>query len=151
MERLSYEKFLVYLRQFQSKLQKDFNEDLKRFNLTSTYIGIFLLLNEEPDGYSMSELSRLNSVDNALMTRNIKELEKINYIYRNRENESQRKYHICLTETGKKVAKELKELLQKRQQEFLNSFTKEEKEILEQAIDIIFQKFVLTIKEENNA
>ena len=88
MEKLSYEKFLVYLRQFQNKIQKEFNEDLKNFHLSSTYLGIIMMLYDHREGYSMSDLSRLTSVDNALMTRNIKELEKIDYIYRNRENES---------------------------------------------------------------
>jgi DNA-binding MarR family transcriptional regulator len=147
MEKLSYEKFLIYLRQFQNKIQKEFNEDLKEFHLSSTYLGIIMMLYDYEEGYSMSDLSRLNSVDNALMTRNIKELEKINYIYRNREKESQRKYHICLTEKGKNVAKEIKNIIEKRQQDFLNLFSKEEQMLLEQTINMVLQKFITTIKE----
>ena len=146
MEKMNYEQFLVYLRQFQNKIQKDFNEDLKKFKLTSTYIGILILLFNQKEGYSMSELSRLTSVDNALMTRNIKELEKANYVYRNRENDFQRKYHICLTEEGRNVAKNLKKLLQNRQEEFLKRFTFEEKEILEKAFHIVINKFINTIE-----
>ncbi|MCI8575022.1 MAG: MarR family transcriptional regulator [Bacilli bacterium] len=147
MEKLSYEKFLVYLRQFQTKIQKEFNEDLKKFHLSSTYLGIIMLLYDHKEGYSMSDLSRLNAVDNALMTRNIKELEKIDYIYRNREKESQRKYHICLTEKGKNVAKEIKNIIEKRQQDFLKLFSKDEQAILDQAISMVIQKFITTIKE----
>ena len=147
MEKLSYEKFLVYLRQFQNKIQKEFNEDLKNFHLSSTYLGIIMMLYDHPEGYSMSDLSRLTSVDNALMTRNIKELEKIDYIYRNRENELQRKYHICLTEKGQKVAGELKNIIEKRQQDFLKLFSKEEQALLEQAMNIVIQKFITNIKE----
>lgn len=141
MEKMNYEKFLIYLRQLQNKIQKDFNEELKKFHLTSTYIGILILLFHHKEGYSMSELSRLTSVDNALMTRNIKELEKVNYIYRNRENDFQRKYHICLTEEGRNVAKDLEQLLEKRQKDFLKLFTSEEQEILDKAFHIVISKF----------
>lgn len=151
MEELNYEKFLIYLRQFQNKMQKEFNDDLKHYQISSTHIGILLTLQSRKEGYSMSELSRLIKVDNALMTRNIKELEKIEYIYRNRENELQRKYHICLTEKGNQVAEELCKIMRKKQEEFINCFTEEERNMIENAIKIIIQKFMKTIeKEENN-
>lgn len=148
MEKLNFEKFLVYLRQVQNKIQRDFNEDVKTLGITSTHMGIIMVLNGKKDGCSMSELSRLNKVDNALMTRNIKELEKINYVYRNRENESQRKYHICLTEEGKQMALKLEQIVEQKQQKFINNFTEEEKMIIDQAVNIVIQKFIKTIEKE---
>lgn len=150
MEKINYEQFLMYLRQFQNKIQKSVNEDLKHYNISSTHIGILMILKKEINGCSMSELSRLTKVDNALMTRNISELEKINYIYRNRKRDSQRKYHICLTEKGQNIAKEMEEIIKKRKKEFLKNFTKEEQNILLQAIEIMIKKFILLEKEEKN-
>lgn len=152
MEELNYEKFLIYLRQFQNKMQKDFNDDLKRFKISSTHIGIIMMLSKLEEGCSMSELSRQTKVDNALMTRNIKELEKIEYVYRNRANELQRKYHICLTKKGQEVASELRKIVENKQKEFCKCFTREEIEIVKKAINIIAQKFMNTLeKEESNA
>lgn len=148
MEKLNFEKFLIYLRQIQNKIQKDFNEDVKALGISSTHMGIIMILKNCSNGCSMSELSRLNKVDNALMTRNIKELEKINYVYRNREKESQRKYHICLTEDGKQMALKLEKIIEQKQQNFLNNFTEEEKKIIDEAVSIVIQKFMKTIEKE---
>jgi DNA-binding MarR family transcriptional regulator len=147
MEELNYEKFMIYLRQCQNKIQKGFNEEIKQFHISSTHISIIMMLYHHKEGFSMSELSRLLFVDNALMTRNIKELEKIKYIYRNRENEFQRKYHICLTEEGKKIALKIQEILEQKQSKFCSEFTKQEQEILNQALHIIICKFNKKIEE----
>ena len=52
MEELNYEKFLIYLRQFQSKMQKGFNDDLKHYHISSTHIGIIMMLKNTKEGYS---------------------------------------------------------------------------------------------------
>jgi len=148
MEELNYDKFMIYLRKFQNKIQKEFNNDLKSLGITSTHVGIIMILSKKSEGYSMSELSRLISVDNALMTRNIKELEKIKYIYRNRKNESQRKYHICLTEEGKNIAKTLTDIQKKKEQQFLKCFTIEEQNLLKQAAELVICKFMNAIEKE---
>lgn len=148
MKEFDYEQFLIYLRKFQNKIQKQFNQEIKKLNLTSTYVGIIMILSRKETGYSMSELSRLTAVDNALMTRNIKELEKINYIYRNREKESQRKYHICLTEEGKNVAESLKNIMEKKRDYLIESFTEEEQEVLEKAGKIVIHRFLNEIGKE---
>lgn len=150
MEEINYQKFLIYLRQFQKIIQKNVNDELKNYNISSTHIGIIMILKEEEKGYTMTELSRLTKVDNALMTRNIKELEQINYIYRNREKQTQRKYHICLTEKGKDLAHSLEKIICKRKKEFFKNFTKEEQEILKQAANILVKKFISTIEKEEN-
>lgn len=146
---LSYEKFLMYLRQFQNKAQKEFNEELKKFGISSTHIGIITILKNHPMGCSMSEISRIIMVDNALMTRNIKELEKINYVYRNRENESQRKYHICLTEEGNEVANEIERIIRQKQECFQQHFTKEEQMQVEQGIKILIEKSMKIMESED--
>jgi len=148
MEELNYETFMIYLRQIQKNMQRNMNEELKKIGITSTHVGILMILKREADGISMSELSRITKVDNALMTRNIKELEKINYIYRDRKKESERKYHICLTKEGYKIAKQLSKIIEEKQQNFLKSLTLEEKEILKKAVTIIIQKFELEMRKE---
>ncbi len=148
MDDLNYEDFLIDLRQLLNKMQKEMNDDLKKWNITSTHVGILMILKKKENGYSMTELSRLTKVDNALMTRNIKELEKINYIYRNRENEMQRKYHICLTKEGKQVAKEIQEIIEEAKRNFQNMFEKEELDIIEKAYQIMIQKLKIKIEKE---
>ena len=147
MEEWNYESFLIYLRQILNKMQKEMNDDLKKFQISSTHVGILMLLKKQ-NGCSMSELSRVIKVDNALMTRNIKELEKINYVYRNRESEIQRKYHICLTENGMKVANELDKIIEEKQKCLEKLFNEEERAILKKGIDIMVQKFITIEKEE---
>lgn len=149
MRDLDFDKFMVYLRQFQTKMQKDFNSDLKRFGISSTHIGVIKLLNEQKMGYSMSELCRILKVDNALMTRNIKELEKNNYVYRNRKNELERKYCICLTDEGKKVANGMSKIVKEKKERFMKVFNKEEQEIILQATNLIAKKFIKIIEEDD--
>lgn len=149
MKEFDYEQFLIYLRKFQNKIQRQFNRDMKTLNLSSTYVGIIMVLSRKEEGYSMSELSRLISVDNALMTRNIKELEKINYVYRNREKESQRKYHICLTDEGRKIASSLQIIVDEKKESFVKKFTEEEQKILKKAGQIVIEKFLNEIEKEN--
>ncbi len=148
MKELNYENFLIYLRLFQKRMQKKMNEDLRKLGISSTHVGIIMILKNSKEGISMSNLSRMIKVDNALMTRNIKELEKINYIYRNRENESQRKYHICLTEDGEKIAKKLCSIMEQKQKKFIEKFTPEEKNIIEKAVQIVYEKFGKEIEKE---
>ena len=45
MDELNYEKFLIYLRMFQNKIQKSFNENLKKLGISSTHVGIIMILN----------------------------------------------------------------------------------------------------------
>lgn len=130
MKELNYENFLIYLRLFQKRMQKKMNEDLRKLGISSTHVGIIMILKNSKEGISMSNLSRMIKVDNALMTRNIKELEKINYIYRNRENESQRKYHICLTEDGEKIAKKLCSIMEQKQKNLSKNLLQKRKILL---------------------
>lgn len=147
MEEWNYEKVLIYLRQILNKMQKDMNDELKKFQISSTHVGILMMLKKQ-NGCSMSELSRVIKVNNALMTRNIKELEKINYVYRNRENEIQRKYHICLTDTGMNVANELEKIMKKKQKWFRETFDEEERTIIKKGIEIMVLKFITTLEKE---
>lgn len=148
MKDFDYEKLMMEVRKFQKKMQKQFNDDLRQLNISTTHIGVIMLLSKKEEGYSMTELSKMTCVDNALMTRNIKELEKIEYIYRNRESDLQRKYHICLTQKGKEISYKLKEIMHKKQEEFLNCFEKEEQEVLERAYKILAKKFINKIEKE---
>ena len=148
MEQLQYETFLIYLRQCQNKIQKNFNEELKKYHISSTHLGILTLLNAHQDGYSMTELSKLMKADNALMTRNIQELEKIEYIYRDRMTNNDRKYHICLTKKGREVASEVRKIILRKQEEFKKSLTNEELLTIDKAMSILTEKFINKMKEE---
>lgn len=148
MQDLNYEQFLIYLRKFQSEIQKQFNRELKILGISSTHVSIILLLSKNITGYTMTELSRLISVDNALMTRNIKELETIQYLYRDRENPSARKYQIRLTEKGFKVAKKIQKIMKTHQKEFLSDFTDEEQEKIGEVMLLFKRKFLLKIEKE---
>lgn len=148
MNELDFDQFMSYLRMLLQKMQKDFNSELKHFGISSTHIGVIKLLNEKKIGYSMSELCRILKVDNALMTRNIKELEKINYVYRNKEKETQRKYHICLTKEGQKVANDLEKIVKEKQECFKKQFSEEEQQTIELASKIVVEKLMQIIEKE---
>lgn len=148
MNAINYEQFLIDLRKFQNAFQKQLNDELKKLNISMTHVGIIMLLWKKETGYSMTEISRLICVDNALMTRNIKELEAINYIYRNRASEIERKYHICLTEDGRVVANELRIIMKRRQEKFLERFSPKEQEKIAEVIAIIKNKFIINLEKE---
>lgn len=133
--------FLIYLRGSIKKMQKVFNEELKGYNITSSHLVYMILLKEYEDGLTMTELSNKSQVDKALTSRVVTELEKIEYIYRDRKDKHLRNYKICLTKKGLYVANSIEEIMSNNKKRMLDEFSTEEQEQIREVILMLMNKF----------
>jgi len=145
MNDIETEKLLIYLRTSINKIQQVFNEELKLYGVKSSYIIYLMLLRRTEMGLTMTELSKMSYVDKSLTTRVIKELEEKEYIYRDTENITSRKYNIRLTEKGRKLANSIYAIMEKNRNQILKKFTEEEQNKIFEVLNLIVSK----LKNEN--
>lgn len=78
------------------------NNELRQYDINSSeYIYLVNLASNE--GVNQKFLSDMLCVDEALTTRVIRNLEKKNYVVRERDSDDRRAYNVRLTEKGKKI------------------------------------------------
>lgn len=90
---------------------------------------LFFIL-ENHEGYSQKELAEKIYVKAATMTIMLNRLEAANLIERRPDLNDQRVLRIYLTEQGKKVHSEVKEVLKEIESECFHNFTEEERLLL---------------------
>lgn len=142
---IEMEQFLIYLRGIIKNMQKIFNSELKAYNISSGHLVYMMLLSHHKEGLTMTELSNMSQVDKALTSRVIKELEEINYVYRDTKNKYLRNYNVCLTEKGLEVANEINNIIKKQKKEILKDFSISEQKQIYEVIEMFMNK--LSIKE----
>lgn len=141
------EQFFIYIKGIIKKTEKKFNLQLKHYNITNSHSVYMMLLMRHPSGLTMTELSNMSQVDKALTSRVVKELESIEYIYRDAENLNTRNYNICLTKKGYDVANCIEQIMINNKKRILDKFTDEEQQHLHKSIMILINK--LTKDKEN--
>ncbi len=78
------------------------NNELRQYDINSSeYIYLVNLASNE--GVNQKYLSDMLCVDEALTTRVIRNLEKKNYVVRERDSDDRRAYNVRLTEKGKEI------------------------------------------------
>lgn len=90
----------------------------------------------------MVELTRLSKMDKSMTTKVVKKLEKKAYIYRNRDNENERNYKICLTELGLEKSSQSEKMLYEEREKFSNKFTLEEQKLLIDCCNFVLYKCI---------
>ena|GEM_PF-3438013 len=138
---MNFDQILIFTRKIREEMMKKCNYLIKHLNISCKHTSVLITLLDYESGCSMSVLSENLDVDNALMTRNIQELEYIGYVYRDRNDLKSRKYNICLTEKGKEIALEVKQITTHLLNNMSELFTETELIILKDAMNIVFQKY----------
>lgn len=87
---------------------------------------ILSLLRDSPEDLSQNDLSRLLLVDKSNITGLIDRLEKMKFIKRMKVDGDRRKYHIHLTDAGRKVVEELDVMYMDKINTLTEDFTEEE-------------------------
>ena len=118
-------------------MQRQFNEDLRSYDLRSVHSMYLLCLLKYPDGLTLKELTELNNVDKANTTRVIASLEVKGYIFKEFVTTGNCKYKILLTDSGIRAATAAEVCVKKNMDKFSAVITDEEKGIMVSVINKI--------------
>lgn len=101
-----------------------------------------LLTLYKSDGRSQRELSESLMIKPATVTVMIKRLEKTGFVERKDDKKDQRINRIFLTEKGKNICENLKEMYEEIEKKYFYNFTLEEK--------ILLRRFLIQVKDNLN-
>lgn len=133
--------YMINIRRFATNVSKEVKEDFSKSDINCSEAFYLVLLNENKDGLTMSELSALTKVDKSLTTRIIKKLLDKEYIYKDTDDLSSRNYKIKLTSNGIKKANDIDDVLVSKYDEFAQKFTDEEIELMKKAFKLLLDNF----------
>lgn len=91
---------------------------------------IFILYLLKCDGISQNDLAKILSLDKGTIARSLKKLEETGYIQRKTDPNDKRVHRVYITDAGRKIGPEIKEILRERKSILLDGFTEEEINLL---------------------
>jgi DNA-binding MarR family transcriptional regulator len=126
----------------QQKLRTHLSNFMIRENIrvTPAQAGILFLLTQK-DGRTMSELSRILSIDNSTITGLVDRLEKAGLVRRDAGPNDRRTSHVYVSPEGMQEAEKAGGVVRKVNQEIKDGFTAEELESFKKILRSFFQKF----------
>ncbi|MEW8956737.1 MarR family winged helix-turn-helix transcriptional regulator [Clostridium sp.] len=123
----------------------------KLFEKVGLYPGqpqlLFSLLRK--DGQRQKELAEKLKVKPATITVMINRMEKNGIIYRESDDEDQRVSRVYLTEKGREISKEVKELIESINNECFSNFTEEEQVILRRLLLQLRDNLKIALEDDN--
>ena len=123
----------------------------KLFEKVGLYPGqpqlLFSLLRK--DGQRQKELAEKLKVKPATITVMINRMEKNGIIYRKSDDEDQRVSRVYLTEKGREVSKEVRELIESINNECFSNFTEEEQVILRRLLLQLRDNLKIALEDNN--
>lgn len=97
-----------------SNINRDFikfsEPKLAEYNLTMTMWRCLMIINNADNSCSQKYIAKQLNVDNAIITRNIKKLESLNYIEKKVQKNDNRFFELNLTEEGEKALSSVNKL-----------------------------------------
>lgn len=112
-----------------SDLNRDFikysETNLLQYGLTLNMWRCMMII-ENNKSCNLKDIAKSLNVDNAIITRNIKKLEELNYIKKIKRNKDNRFFDLFLTEEGKSILKLLNEYQDGWYEKIINNFNNEE-------------------------
>ena len=116
-----------------SDLNRDFIKDselkLSEYRLTLNMWRCMMII-ESNKNCSLKDIAKSLNVDNAIITRNIKKLEDLDYIVKIKKINDNRFFDLCLTEKGKSTLDLINKYQLKWYEKVMGNFTKEESDNL---------------------
>ena len=122
---LSYKILGKYL----SDLNRDFirysESKLSEYKLTLNMWRCMIII-EKNRGCNLRDIAKSLNVDSAIITRNIKKLEDLNYVIKVKRDNDNRFFDLCLTDKGIDIIKLINEYHAKWYEKITYNFTEEE-------------------------
>ena len=119
---------------------------MENVRVTPAQAGILFLLAEK-DGMTMSELSRILSIDNSTITGLVDRLEKSGLVRRNTSLNDRRTLHVYISPEGKQEMDKARSIVMKANREIKDGFTEEELEAFKKILRSFSQKFTAGSKQ----
>lgn len=121
------------LGKYLSDLNRDFIKyselKLSEYGLTLNMWRCMMII-ESNKNCNLKDIAKSLNVDNAIITRNIKKLEDLNYIIKIKKLNDNRFFDLCLTEKGKVALDLINKYQEQWYEKVMKNFTKEESDIL---------------------
>ncbi len=106
-------------------MHKDLDERVSKYGLNSHHVQYIMALSIH-DGMTLVGLSRFLDIDNGNTHRVIKFLKENGFVYDDRKDSKSKKYHIFLTDRGKKVADEIADSIAELNRQYFSELTGDE-------------------------
>lgn len=121
------------LGKYLSDLNRDFikHSELKlsEYKLTLNMWRCMMII-EQNKTCNLKDIAKSLNVDNAIVTRNIKKLEELNYIIKVKRNNDNRFFDLCLTDEGLSILKSVDKCNDDWYEKVLKNFSEEEYDTL---------------------
>lgn len=121
------------LGKYLSDLNRDFikhsESKLCEYGLTFNMWRCMMII-ENNKSCNLKDIALLLNVDNAIITRNIKKLEYLNYVVKIKRLNDNRFFDLCLTDEGISILKLINEYQEKWYEKVIKNFNKEESNTL---------------------
>lgn len=102
----NHDDFAICLNKLRYDMQKNMSEALRPYGLSSMH-SLYIMTLYHEGKMTLASLSKALSFNRANTTRVVRDLMQKGYVACDKENESQRKYNVFLTEMGSCVANNL--------------------------------------------
>ena len=117
------------LGKYLSDLNRDFirysESNLSEYGLTLNMWRCMIII-ENNRGCNLKDIAKALNVDGAIITRNIKKLEDLNYVIKVKRDNDNRFFDLCLTDKGIDIIKLINEYHAKWYEKITYNFTEEE-------------------------
>lgn len=121
------------LGKYLSDLNRDFikhsETKLLEYGITLNMWRCMMLIDNNKN-CNLKDIARLLNVDGAIVTRNIKKLEVLNYVTKIKRNDDNRFFSLCLTEEGLSILRSINKYQDNWYDKVMNGFKEEECEEL---------------------
>ncbi|WP_294134486.1 MarR family winged helix-turn-helix transcriptional regulator [uncultured Clostridium sp.] len=117
------------LGKYLSDLNRDFirysESNLSEYGLTLNMWRCMIII-ENNRGCNLKDIAKALNVDSAIITRNIKKLEDLNYVIKVKRDNDNRFFDLCLTDKGLDILKLINEYHDKWYEKITHNFNEEE-------------------------
>lgn len=117
------------LGKYLSDLNRDFirysESNLSEYGLTLNMWRCMIII-ENNKGYNLKDIAKALNVDGAIITRNIKKLEDLNYVIKVKRDNDNRFFNLCLTDKGLDILNLINEYHDKWYEKITCNFNEEE-------------------------
>ena len=122
---MSYKVLGKYLSDLNRDFIKHSEAKLSEYNITLNMWRCMMLI-ENNKNCNLKDIAKLLNVDSAIITRNIKKLEALDYVTKIKRDDDNRFFALCLTDSGIEILQSINEYQDKWYDKIMKNFSQEE-------------------------
>ena len=126
---MSYKVLGKYLSDLNRSFIKHSEVKLSKYNITPNMWRCMMLIDNNKN-CNLKDIAKFLNVDSAIVTRNIKKLELLNYVTKVKRDDDNRFFSLCLTDSGMDILKSINDYQDSWYDKILEGFDKKESDEL---------------------